>query len=53
MSVVIGHNPATGQGLGFNIWNALSLMLHAAAVTILIGIIRHAHILAGPARNRH
>jgi hypothetical protein len=46
VSVMGGHNPPTGQGLGFNVWNALSLMLHVAAAIILIGIVRHGHILA-------
>lgn len=52
-SVMIGHNPAPGRGLGFDVWNVLSIMLHTAAITILIGVHRHGYILAGPARNRH
>jgi hypothetical protein len=60
VSVMGGHNPQTGQGLGFNVWNALSLTLHLAAAIILVGVLRHADILAradracrsGQSRNR-
>ena len=45
-SVMTGHNPPIGHGLGLNVWNGLSMMLHLAAAIILIGIVRHGHILA-------
>ena len=43
-SVAVGHNPAIGQGIGFNVWNALSVMLHITAVMVIVGVNDYARI---------